>query len=90
MIVKYKATIKYRIKDTHPDIKYVKDWHPLKDYESTDIYSFDTDYFEWQDKKERELYMKHDLALVAGGGYTTDHIWNVDYTFERIKEEVTA
>ena len=90
MIVKYKATIKYRIKETHPDLKYIEDWYSLKDFEYTDIYIFDTDYFRWNEVYERKEYMKHDLALVASGGYTTDHIWNVDYTFERIKEEGTA
>lgn len=90
MIVKYKATIKYRIKETHPDLKYIEDWYPLKDFEYTDIYTFDTDYFRWNEVYERKEYMKRDLALVAGGGYTTEHIWKVDYVFERIREEATA
>ena len=90
MDVKVKATIKYHIKETHPDIQYIQDWDPLKDYEYSDVYEFDTSYFAWQCKEEREAYMKHDLALVAGGGYTTDHIWGLKYTFERVREEETA
>ena len=37
-----------------------------------------------------EDYIKRELALVAGGGYDTDHIYNVSITIKRIngtKEE---
>ena len=33
--------------------------------------------------EEAIIYIKHDLKLVAGGGYNTDHIHNVKFEIEK-------
>jgi hypothetical protein len=60
----------------HPDVKCVEDWTEDKVMKFADYYEFSTDYT----RDEIESYIKHDLMLIAGGGYNTDHIHNV--TFE--------
>lgn len=59
----------------HPDIKYTKDWSEDKIYTFEDIYTF-SDAYTFSDVRG---YIENDLALVAGGGYDTDHIHNVSY-----------
>lgn len=71
---KYLAKIYYKIKKTHPDIGCVKDWTPEKVFEFEDVYGFQEGWYEPDYEKD---YIKHDLALVAGGGYNTDHISNI-------------
>ena len=44
-------------------------------YEFADYYEFSMDYT----KDEIESYIKQDLKLVAGGGYDTEHIHNVNF-----------
>ena len=34
-------------------------------------------------EEEAFIYIKHDLKLVAGGGYNTDHIHNVKFEIEK-------
>lgn len=80
-MAKYRAKIKYRIKKTHPDIGCVKDWTPKKVFEIEDVYTFQEEWFSEDYEKD---YMRHDLALVAGGGYSTNHISNVKYEIEKI------
>jgi hypothetical protein len=68
----FKATINFDTKNNHPDEKNVQGMS----YDDT--YTVDTDYFEsYEDAKS---YIKHDLALVAGGGYETSTIKNVKYS----------
>ena len=45
----------------------------------SDTYTFNSDYTE----EEVIIYIKHDLKLVAGGGYNTDHIHNVKFEIEK-------
>lgn len=80
---KVKATIWYRVKPTHPDITKddIEDGVLDKTLEFTDTYTIDPDNF-WCDDHINH-YIKHDLALVAGGGYDTDHIYNVKYKLTR-------
>lgn len=77
--MRYRATITFKILSTHPDFQ---ESMRGKTLEFTDVYSFDPGYE--YDKEDRERYMKRDLALVAGGGYNTDHIYGVSYKFERM------
>ena len=76
--IKVKGVIKYKMKKDHPDLKYVPEEERDKEMEFCDIYTIDTDYFYGVDHIQD--YVKHDLALVAGGGYDVSTIKNVKYT----------
>lgn len=79
MKYKYHGKISFTMDKDHPDIKYVEDWTEDKIYTFDDEYSFSMDYTE----EEIIPYIKHDLMLVAGGGYNTDHIHNVMFDIHR-------
>ena len=70
--MKFKGKIIYTMDAEHPDKKYVEDWTEEKVFTYSDTYAFNSDYTE----EEAIIYIKHDLKLVAGGGYNTDHIHN--------------
>lgn len=72
----YHATIKWRCKANHPD---TDDTKTVFTY--SDDYYIDDDYY--SDGDEIMNYIKHDLALVAGGGYDTDTITDVKYDIRR-------
>lgn len=72
----YKAVIEWRCKENHPD---TDDTKTLFKYD--DVYYIDDDYF--YDDGHIISYIKHDMALVAGGGYDTDTIKDVKYTITR-------
>ena len=82
------ACIYWTVTESHPDFKYVKD--TKKELCFRDIYTDPNNYYD--DYKQFENYVKSDLALVAGGGYNTDHIKNVRFDifkasdFSAIKE----
>lgn len=81
MKTEYKAKIIYTMDNEHPDRKYVSDWTEEKRFDFQDVYTFTTeDYTE----EEKISYMKRDLMLVAGGGYNTDHIHNVEFEIKQI------
>ena len=83
--IKYKATLQYKILPTHPDIKYVVGgWNPDKVYEYDDIYIFNREIIDFEEFESLSNFMKHDLALVAGGGYNTDGIKIVDFTVKKL------
>ena len=69
----------YTIDKDHPDAKYIKDWSEDKVYVFEDIYTF-SDAYTFSDVRD---YIENDLALVAGGGYNTDHIHNVSYVITK-------
>lgn len=73
---RFHGKITFTMDKEHPDVKCVEDWTEDKVMKFADYYEFSTDYT----KDEIESYIKHDLMLVAGGGYNTEHIHNV--TFE--------
>lgn len=77
-IIKVKGVIKYKVKKNHPDLNYIPEDERDKEFEFCDIYKIDTDNFWGRD--HIDAYIKHDLALVAGGGYDTDTIKNIKYT----------
>ena len=73
--MKVKGVIYYKVKKNHPDLQYIPEEERDKMQEFCDIYTIDTDQFFGRD--HIESYIKHDLKLVAGGGYNTDTIKNV-------------
>lgn len=77
MKIKYDATIEWRCKDNHPDTDDTKTL-----FKFNDTYTIDDDYFYGVD--DIIQYIKHDLALVAGGGYDTDTITDVKYNIRRV------
>ena len=77
--MKYHGKISFTIDKEHPDIKYVPDWEEDKVLTIEDTYSFNSDC----QKENIIAYIKHDLSLVAGGGYNTDHIHNVVFEIEK-------
>lgn len=82
---KYHGKITYTIDGKHPDIKYVEEWTEEKVLTFEDTYTFDESRnFEWQKESHIKSYIKHDLMLVAGGGYNTDHIHNVEFEIKRV------
>lgn len=80
MKIKYNAKITYTIDKDHPDKKYVADWTEEKQFTFEDVYTFTMEDYT---KEDRINYMKRDLMLVAGGGYNTDHIHNVEFEIKQ-------
>ena len=76
----FKAKIIWMVSENHPDIKYVE--NPKNTLEYTDTYTLDTDYYD--DENHMIAFMKHDLSLVAGGGYNTENIYDVKFDIEKI------
>lgn len=79
--MKYRGKILYTIDNEHPDIGCIKDWRVDKIFEFDDIYTF-KDYSVSEDYVRD--YIKNDLMLVAGGGYNTNHIHNVQFEIHKI------
>lgn len=79
MKIQYSGKISYTIDKHHPDIKCIEGWTEDKIYTFEDIYSIDMGYTE----EEMMSYIKHDLMLVAGGGYNKSHIHNVNFVIKR-------
>ena len=75
--MKLNCTLRYKIKETHPDIGCVDDWSKDKVYSISDTYTFMDGY----GKDECIEYAKHDLMLVVGGGYTTKDIEVVGFEY---------
>lgn len=78
MTVTIRGKIEYTIDKDHPDIRFIPDWTPNKVLTFEDTYVFDDIY----SKEDMCNYIKTDLALVAGGGYNTDHINIIKYTID--------
>lgn len=77
---KFKAQIVWMVTENHPDIKYVS--NPKEPLEYNDVYTMDTDYYD--DENHMLEYIKNDLSLVAGGGYSTENIYDVKFDIEKI------
>lgn len=71
----YKAKITYKVKPTHPDIDYMDNWEVGKEYEFEDVYRIDCLY----SREEAVDYIMSDLLLIAGGGYSTDGVYDEKY-----------
>ena len=80
--MKIKAKIYHTVKETHPDIQNMpeKDWKG-REFTYEDVYTFDHNW----DLEKAIAFMKHDLELIAGGGYNTRHIDNIRFEFKEVK-----
>lgn len=76
----FKAEISYKVLKSHPDIEYVKNTDEVLSF--NDTYTMNSDYYD--NEEQMTDFIKNDLALVAGGGYNTDHIYNVKYDIQKI------
>lgn len=76
----FKAAITFNVKEGHPDMKYIKD--PAEKLQFSDTYTFNT--FHYDNEQQMIAFMKEDLSLVAGGGYSTEHIKNVSFSIKKI------
>lgn len=81
-----KGTIYYTVDKFHPDYQYIL--NPEKVQEFSDTYMFDVNNprsMQYGATMEEMIsYMKHDLMLVAGGGYTAAHIHNISFEFKEV------
>lgn len=77
--MKINAKISYKVKPTHPDLGDMPEylWKD-KVFTYDDKYTFNEDWTE----EDAKIYIRHDLALVAGGGYNAKHIYDVEYEME--------
>lgn len=83
MTVNYKGKIAYKMHPTHPDYNHVVGGYKPRDvltYE--DKYWFNPEFFNGEEGMI--LYIKNDLMRVAGGGYNSRHIYDVEFTIERM------
>lgn len=71
----YTATIYYRMKGNNPDWGYVKDHRKTLNMDYTA--RFDLNW--WWGEDDIIEHLKHELMLMAGGGYSTDTIKNVRF-----------
>ena len=72
---RFRGKITFTMDKDHPDVKFLKNWTEDTVMDFADYYEFSMDYT----MDEIESYIKHDLMLVAGGGYNTDHIHDVNF-----------
>ena len=78
--MKIHGKITYTVDAEQPDIQYIKGWSENKILNFLDIFTFDDCFtFEYI-----ENYVKSDLSLIAGGGYNSEHIHNVNFEISRI------
>lgn len=74
-----KSKIRYKMTDRHPDFK---EEYRGKVFEFEDTYYMDREYWD-NDLGAMKDYIKNDLAIVAGGGYSTEGITDVEFEFSR-------
>ena len=79
--MKYHGKITYEIDENHPDAGV---WCKENVFEYEDTYEFDERLYSPEDHDMFVNYIKRDLKLVAGGGYSTDHIHNVMFNIYRV------
>ena len=83
--MKYYGKITYEIDENHPDVNYVVGgWYKGKVFEYEDTYGFDERLYSLEDYDMFVNSIKRDLKLVAGGGYNSEHIHNVEFEIRRI------
>ena len=80
MKYRFQGKITFDVDTEHPDFPCME---KSKGLEFSDVYTMDSDYFYNSDAMEG--YIKRDLALIAGGGYNTDHIHNLRYEIQKLK-----
>lgn len=67
--------------ENHPDRKYISDFSTSKIFTFEDVYIFD---YGIDSISNLKAYIKHDLMLVAGGGYNTKNVCNAAFEIEQI------
>lgn len=67
------AEITYTIDKNHSDIECIADWTKDKTFKHCDEYYFNSEIYTKSDAKE---YIKRDLSIIAGGGYSSKHVHN--------------
>lgn len=77
----FEGAITFKVDKGHPDMQYIK--NPNEPLSFNDTYTMDTDYY--SNEEEMIGFIKHDLSIVAGGGYSKEHISNVSFNIKRIK-----
>lgn len=82
-VMRYFGSISYKVRETHPDIKYIPEKDRDNVFTYSDTYKFGTEYAD-EDEENIISYIKHDLAVVAGGGYGTKEIYDVSYNIYRV------
>ena len=81
-LMKFNAKITYKVDGNHPDIKDTQEkYWSEKVFNYEDTYSFDVSLWTHEEAVE---YIKHDLQLVAGGGYNANHIYDVNFEIEEV------
>jgi hypothetical protein len=80
--MKIYGKITYTCDSEHPDIQYMNDWNENKVYTFEDTYTIKEENFYGDD--DIMSYIKNDLRLVAGGGYNSKHIHNVEFEIRKI------
>lgn len=76
--MKIKAKLTFTVTKDNPDFKYINDENKILEFEDT--YTFEDTY----DIEDAIRYIKHDMLLVAGGGYSTQHVNVIEWDIERI------
>ena len=77
------AAITFKVTKDHPDAKYVIDINEPLRYEDEFTFSFNPK----MDMQSVKQHIKNELALVAGGGYSTEYIEVLDYDFKTLQIE---
>ena len=76
----FKGVISFKVSEKHPDIQHVKNPNEVLTFEDT--YTLDSDNYYNED--EMINFIKHDLSLVAGGGYSKEHIYNATFEIKQV------
>ncbi len=86
---KIRGTIYYTMDKYHPDYWYtlpVTDRDKVQEF--SDTYMFDVNNPRSMQygatMEQMKAYIKHDLMLIAGGGYTAAHIHNIRFEFKEV------
>lgn len=83
MTISYKGRIAYKMKPTHPDYNHVVGgYKPGTVITYSDEYHINPEFFSGNESIIRHI--KNDLMIVAGGGYNSRHIYDVEFTIERV------
>ena len=84
--MKYKAILHYKILENHPDKDVIiGGYDPEKIYTFSDVYTLDPGtYNPGVSFEEIKSFIKYDMELCAGGGYTAETVEPVSFTIEKI------
>lgn len=77
----FKGLITFNIDSGHPDVQCVENIDDELCFE--DIYTLSSDYY--INEEEMINFIKQDLSIVAGGGYSKENIRNVKFDIKIIR-----